>query len=104
MGSMEENPIYPMAPIIFYCEHIPYAKENESGNVFSLYIKLFGAKVDASCSMEPSAKLLVACLKFSWFMVVFFVYQFVYCRTLTFFWRKQNNRIQFFSQLARKSA
>jgi hypothetical protein len=104
MGSMAANPIYPMAPVIFYWEHIPDARENECDDIFSLYIKLFGAKVDGSCSMEPSGNLLAACLKFGWFLVVCFVSQFVYRRTPTVVWRTQNNIIEFFSQLARRSA
>jgi hypothetical protein len=72
MGSMAANPIYPMGMVILYWEHIPDARENECGDVFSFYIKLFGAKVDGSCSMEPSGNLLAACLKFGWFLVVCF--------------------------------
>jgi hypothetical protein len=87
MGSMGENPIYPIALVILYSEHIPDARENECSDVFSLYIKLFGAKVDASCSMEPCGNLLAACLKFSWFLVVSFVCQFVDRETLTIVWR-----------------
>jgi hypothetical protein len=104
MVSMEENPIYPMAPVIFYWEHIQDARENECGDIFSLYIKFFGAKVDGSYSMEPSGNLLAACLKFGWFLVVCFVSQFVYRGTPTVVWRTQNNIIEFFSQLARRSA
>jgi hypothetical protein len=84
---MIENPIYPMASIIFYWEHILDARENECGDVFSLYIGLFGAKVDGSCYMKPSQNLLVACLKFGWFLVMFFVSQFVYRGTPTVFSR-----------------
>ena len=75
MGSMATNPIYPMAPVIFSWEHIPDVRENECRDVFSLYIKLFDVKVDASCSMEPCGNLLAAYLKFSWFLVVCFVCQ-----------------------------
>jgi hypothetical protein len=63
-------PIYGMAPVILYWEHIPEARENECGDVFNLYIKLFGAKVDGFCSMEPSGNLLAACLKYGWFLVI----------------------------------
>jgi hypothetical protein len=70
MGTIATNPIYPMASVIFYWEHIPYERENECGDVFSLYIKLFGANVDVSRSMEPSGNLLVTCLKFGWFLVM----------------------------------
>jgi hypothetical protein len=72
-----------MAPVISYWEHISYAGENECNDIFYLYIKLFGAKVDGFCSMEPSGNLLVACLKYGWFLVIFFVCQFVYRGTPT---------------------
>jgi hypothetical protein len=65
MGSMAANPIYPMAPVIFYWEHIQDVRENEFHDIFSLYIKLFDAKVDASFSMEPCGNFLAACLEFS---------------------------------------
>jgi hypothetical protein len=78
---MVEKPKYPMALVIFYWKHIPYARENECGDVFSLYIKLFGAKVDGFFSMEPSGNFLSACLKFGWFLVICFVYQFAYRQT-----------------------
>jgi hypothetical protein len=92
-------------PRLFYSGNIYQMQEkNECGDIFSLYMKLFGAKVDVSCSMEPSGNLLAACLKFSWFLVVCFICQFVYCGTPTVVWRTQNNRIEFFSQLAHKSA
>jgi hypothetical protein len=61
---METNEIYPMAPIIFYWEHIPDVRENECDDVFSLYIKLFSAKVDGFFSMEPFGNLLATFLKF----------------------------------------
>ena len=76
-------PIYRMFPVIFYWEHIPDAREKKCGDVFYLYIKLFGAKVDVFCSMEPSGNLFVACLKYGWFLVIFFVCQFVYRGTPT---------------------
>ena len=82
-----------MALVIFYWEHIPDARENECRNAFSLYIKLFDAKVDASCSMEPCGNLLAACLEFSWFLVVCFVFHFVYCGTSSVVCTKRNNRI-----------
>jgi hypothetical protein len=96
MGSMAANPIYPMAPVIFSWEHIPDVRENQCHDVFSLYIKLFDAKVDACCSMEPCGILLAACLEFSWFLVVCFVCQFVYRGTPSVVWRTQNNRIAIF--------
>ena len=107
-------PIYRMFPIIFYSEHIPDARENECNDIFYLYIKLFGAKVDGFCSMEPSGNLLVDCLKYGWFLVICFVcqyvypekygwflvicfvYQFVYPRTPAVLWRTPNNIIGFF--------
>jgi hypothetical protein len=85
-----------MAPVIFYWVHIPDVRENECHDVFSLYIKLFDAKVDASCSMEPCGNLLAACLEFNWFLVVCFVCQFVYRGTPSVVWRTQNNRIAIF--------
>jgi hypothetical protein len=84
-----------MAPVIFYWVHIPYVRENEC-HVFYLYIKLFDAKVNVSCSMEPCGKLFVACLEFNWFLVVCFIFQFVYCGNLSVVWRTQNNRIAIF--------
>jgi hypothetical protein len=77
MGSMAENPIYPMASVIFCWEHIPDVRENQFRDVFSLYIKLFDSKVDACCSMEHCGNLLIACLEISWFLVVCFICQFV---------------------------
>jgi hypothetical protein len=96
MGRMAENPIYPMAPVIFYWEHIANVRENECYDVFSLYIELFDAKVDASYSMKPCGNLLAACLEFTWFLVVCFVCQFVYRRTPSVVWRTRNNRISIF--------
>jgi hypothetical protein len=49
-----------MAPVIFSWEHIPDVRENQCHDVFFLYIKLFDAKVDAYCSMEPCGILLDA--------------------------------------------
>ena len=51
---------YPMAPVIFSWEHIPYVRENQCHDVFFLYIKLFDAKVDVYYSMEPCGILLDA--------------------------------------------
>jgi hypothetical protein len=72
MGSMEANPIYPMSTVILYWEHIRDVRENECNDIFSFYIKLFGAKVDGSYFMEPFGNLLAAYLKFGWFLVVCF--------------------------------
>jgi len=95
--SMAENPIYSMAPVIFYWQHIPDARENNCGVVFSLNIKLFGANTDGFSFVEPSGNLLAAYLKFSWFLVMCFVCQFVYHRTSTVLWRTRHNIIEFFS-------
>ena len=51
---------YPMASVIFSWEHIPNVRENQFHDVFLLYIKLFDAKVDVYCSMEPCGILLEA--------------------------------------------
>jgi hypothetical protein len=90
-------PIYHIFSIIFYWEHIPDARENECGDVFYLYIKLFGVKIDGFCSMEPSGNLLATCLKYGWFLVMCFVCQFVYHETPIVLWRTENNIIEFFS-------
>jgi hypothetical protein len=42
-----------MAPVIFSWEHIPDVRENQCHVCFFIYIKLFDAKVDVYCSMEP---------------------------------------------------
>jgi hypothetical protein len=96
MGSMVENPIYPMALVIFYWEHVEDGRENECRDVLYLYIELFDAKVDVSCSMKPSGNLLASCLEFSWLLVVFFVCQFVYRENLSVVWTTQNNIIAIF--------
>jgi hypothetical protein len=72
------------------------SKENECADVFSLYIKLFGAKVDGFYSMEPSGNFLLDYLKYGWFLVIWFVCQFVYRGTPTLLWRTWNNIIEFF--------
>jgi hypothetical protein len=90
-------PIYGMALVILYWEHIPKERENECGDAFNLYIKLFGAKFGGFCSMEPSGNLLTAYLKYGWFLVVFFVCQFVYHGTPTVLWSTWNNIIELFS-------
>jgi hypothetical protein len=72
------------------------SREKECVNVFSLYIKLFGAKVDGFCSMEPSGNFLLGCLNYGWFLVIWFVYQFVYRGTPALLWRIGNNIVEFF--------
>jgi hypothetical protein len=72
------------------------SREKECANIFSLYIKLFGAKVDGFYSMEPYGNFLMGCLKYGWFLVIWFVYQFVYSGTPALLWRTWNNIIEFF--------
>jgi hypothetical protein len=90
--------------VIFYWEDIPNERENECSDSFYLYIKLFVAKVDGLCSMEPSRNLFVTCLKYGRFLALFFLCQFVYRGTPTVLWRTQNNIIEFFIHLAYRSA
>jgi hypothetical protein len=72
------------------------SREKECTDVFSLYIKLFGAKVDGFCSMEPSGNFLLGCLKYGWFLVIWFVCQFAYRGTPALLWRTLNNIVEFF--------
>ena len=75
--------------------NVCFKRKGMCQRLFFLY-QMFGAKVNGFCSMEPSGNFLMGCLNYGWFLVIWFVCQFVYHGTPALLWRTQNNIIEFF--------